>query len=266
LQKQTLRQSGVGFRPWLEILGDRMVPSTLIVTNNLGFGPGSLSAEIGAAQSGDTIVFAPHIGSKIVVGTPANSGVTEIEIGNNLDIEGPGANKLAISGGGGSRVFVVDPGVQVRLSGLTIEDGVGATGAFDPGSDDGKGGGILNYGTLTVSDCTVSNNYDHGSGVFQLNIGGGIYNAGELTVSNSTVTGNTAGLGGGIYNSGALTMSGSTVTGNTAGYGGGIYNAGSLAVLYSTVFHNSATSDGADVFTEGPFTKSHSKIGDVAHH
>ena len=71
-------------------------------------------------------------------------------------------------------------------------------------------------------------------------------------------------LGGGVYNAGTLTVSGNTVTTNTAGYGGGIYNAGTLAVLYSTVTDNSAF-DGADLFTDHHFTKSHSKIGNVAY-
>ena len=227
-------------RPRLEALEGRDVPSTLTVTNNQSFGPGSLQAEIAAAQSGDTIVFAKGIGSRIFVGSVGLGGVTEFEINKNLDIEGPGANKLAISGGLGSRVFDVDAGVQVTLSGLTIENGNGTTGAFDPDPDDGKGGGILNFGTLTVSNCTVTGNDDMGSGIPSLDLGGGIYNAGTLTVS------------------------GSTVTGNTAGSGGGIYNTGTLAVLYSTVIHNSAF-DGADLFTDGQFTMSHSKIGKVAY-
>ena len=53
--------------------------------------------------------------------------------------------------------------------------------------------------------------------------GGGILNGGTLTVSNSTLSGNSAGLdGGGIHNGGTLTVSGSTLSGNSASYGGGI--------------------------------------------
>src|SRR5262249_62431422 len=43
----------------LEALEDRTVPSTLTVLNNHDSGAGSLPAEIGAAHSGDPIVFAP---------------------------------------------------------------------------------------------------------------------------------------------------------------------------------------------------------------
>src|SRR6516225_10487779 len=40
------------FRPRLEALEGRWVPSTLTVTNNLDSGPGSLRVEIAAANSG----------------------------------------------------------------------------------------------------------------------------------------------------------------------------------------------------------------------
>src|ERR1700704_4478419 len=48
-------------RPRLEALENRWLPSTLTVLNNLDSGPGSLRAEIAAAQSGDQIVFAKSV-------------------------------------------------------------------------------------------------------------------------------------------------------------------------------------------------------------
>ena len=45
------------FHPRSELLEGRALPSTLTVTSNLGFGPGTLRAEISIARSGDTIVF-----------------------------------------------------------------------------------------------------------------------------------------------------------------------------------------------------------------
>src|SRR5262245_14332687 len=53
-----------GSRLHLEALEDRTVPSTLTVTNNLdtgALGDGSLRGEIAAAQSGDTVNFAPSL-------------------------------------------------------------------------------------------------------------------------------------------------------------------------------------------------------------
>src|SRR5713101_4635060 len=46
------------FRPTLEALEDRWVPSALTVLNNLDSGAGSLRAEIAAAHNSDTVVFA----------------------------------------------------------------------------------------------------------------------------------------------------------------------------------------------------------------
>ena len=58
------RKRPAPFRPHLEALEDRWVPSTLTVTNNLdtgAAGDGSLRGEIAAAQSGDVINFAPGL-------------------------------------------------------------------------------------------------------------------------------------------------------------------------------------------------------------
>src|SRR5947209_3927714 len=54
------------FRPTLEALEDRWVPSTLTVLNNLDSGAGSLRADIAAAHNGDTIVFAPSLAGQTI--------------------------------------------------------------------------------------------------------------------------------------------------------------------------------------------------------
>jgi hypothetical protein len=249
------------FRPRLEALEDRCVPSTLTVSNNLdtGFtGDGSLRGEIAAAaqSGGDTIVFAPSLAGKTIFLN------FQLVIDRSLTIQGPGAANLAISGEGGDRVFDVAAGAQVTLSGLTIENGHAGSGGY--------GGSILNYGTLTVTGCLVSGDSVNSNAYY----GGGIYNAGTLTVSGSTVTRNIAqGAGGGIYNAGTLTVSGSTVTQNINddGGGGGIFNRGTLTVLDSTVINNIANERHhgfveQDVFTDHQFTYSKdSTIGKVAY-
>ena len=77
----------------------------------------------------------------------------ELVINKNLSILGPGATNLAISGGGSNRVFYINPGVTNLIASLTITNGNGVSAFFS-----GYGGGILNLGTLTVSNCTLSGN------------------------------------------------------------------------------------------------------------
>ena len=135
--------------PRLECLEDRVVLSTLTVLNNLDSGAGSLRAEIAAAHSGDTIVFAPSLDGQTITLT---SG--ELLIKKNLTIAGPGAGELTVSGNHASRVFEVAQKENVTLSGLTISNGAAPSSR----SGGGEGGGIVNAGTLTVSNSTLSGN------------------------------------------------------------------------------------------------------------
>ncbi len=153
---------------------------------------------------------------------------------NNISIDGPEASNLTVQRdfSASSSIFVVDIGVSVNLSGMTI------TGGY---VSNNSGGGILNAGTLTVNNSTFTDNYAHD--------GGGIGNIGTLTVNNSSFTDNSAHGGGGILNdTGTLTVNNSTFTNNSApdgtdqGHGGGICNQGgsALNITNSTFTDNSA--------------------------
>ena len=78
-----------------------------------------------------------------------------------------------------------------------------------------SGGGIANYGALTVTNSTLADNSSYA--------GGGIYNATTLTVTNSTLSGNSGNLGGGIANAGDITVTNSIIAGNTATSGPDIF-------------------------------------------
>jgi hypothetical protein len=228
-------------------------PITLVVTNTNDTGvsgDGSLRGEIAAAAGGDMIEFARPVYGKKITLDPTKGPLT---INKNLDIEGPVSNLVSISGNNATEVFEIDSGT-VTLSGLMIKQGgpAFASGTF--------GGGIDNFGVLTVSQCTVSDNSaGNGGGIFNepgatLTVsscrlsansainGGGINNdGGTVTISNSTLSGNSAGQGGGIFNGGTLTISDSTLSGNAANQGGGIYNDGGATLFVldnSTIRHN----------------------------
>ena len=204
--------------------------------NNLGdSGTGSLRWAIDQAdrdQSDDTINLAASLAGQTIALT--SGGLQIFKISGTLTIKGPGADLLAVSGGGHSQVFDVLPRTTITISGLTITGGAGPFG-----------GGILNSGNLTMTDDTISGNSAYGGG------GGGIDNDtyGTLAIIDSTIGGNTSRIsnGGGISNEGKLAITDSTISGNTAltANGGGIINTGTLTVINSTIGGNTATASGA---------------------
>jgi hypothetical protein len=207
-------------RPRLECLEGRDVPSTLLVTNPVdnvtNITPGTLRYEVDHAQPGDTITFAPNLFAPNTVHAIHLSA--QLTISRSLTIQGPGADQLAISGQGQSglcRVLEVNRALSVTITGLTIENGGGNGNSGNPYA--GQGTGILNLGTLTLSDCTVTQN--------QSTLGGGVANYGTLTVNHCILSHNTANAGGGIYNGNGATatVGNSTFISNTS-YGGAIYN------------------------------------------
>jgi len=231
------------FRPQLEALEDRCVPSTLKVTNTYDSGPGSLRYEIAQATAkNNTIVF-----DKSLLGRTINL-YSELKISTGLTIQGPGAGLLTLTTnynwgdpwGQSTRVFEVNASGPVVISGLTISDN----------HINDQGGAILNHSTLTISGCNISNN---GAGTY----GGGIANLGTMTVSGCTVSQDGAMNGGGIYNAGTMTVSGCTLSLDRASgfvyLGDGIYNTGTLTVKSSTFIWDgisgSYTDGGGNVFS-----------------
>jgi hypothetical protein len=284
--------------------------NTLIDVNNSGDGLTTLREAVVAANTNDIINFS-------VTGTInlTLTGTGHIEVNKSLTIQGPGANLLTIKAfdpdsngdndSDGRRAFNVSNGssslLTVTISGLTIingdpditdEDnslGGGAihneenlnliacvlTGNYAPG-----GGAIANSsGTLSIADCTISENATKdGGGVIidggsllltrsqvinnvVTNSGGGILGRGvALSIVDSTISGNKADeRGGGVYlYQGNLAVSGSTISGNIAdfdndqvGPGGGIYNlGGALTVSNSTISGNSAGENGGGIFND----------------
>jgi fibronectin-binding autotransporter adhesin len=227
-RRQKSRRAALRSQPWVAALEERALLSTLTVTNDNDSGTGSLRGALAAAVAGDSIKFAHSAYGTITL----SSGPLEIQ--SNVKINGPGAKNVTINGNHTFQDLLVAANVTASVSGLTITGGKGGSG-FGNG-----GGGISNYGTLTVDGCTITNNaagYD----------GGGIQNDGSLTVTNSVVSNNTSGSGGGIFNNSAATLNigGSTIKNNSAvSFGGGFENLGTATVTGSVVSNNSASSGG----------------------
>jgi hypothetical protein len=137
-----------------------------------------------------------------------------------------------ISGGGTTRVFVINAGTSVYLSHVRIESG----------HSDSEGGAILNNGTLIAYLATIRLN--------SALSGGAIANHGTLFLFTSNISANAADRGGGLANYGFAFLANDCICTNQA-YGaveetadqhgmggGGIYNSGNLFVNKSVVGRN----------------------------
>jgi hypothetical protein len=152
-------------------------------------------------------------------------------IDKSLVISGESASSTIINGGGRGTTVTVQPGVTVTLANMTITGGYTA-----------YGGGVRNFGTLTLVNSFVRNNTATMGG-------GGISNetGAQLTVDGGVVNSNNSALGGGILNgSGArATLSNMEVASNTAfvpnGRGAGIANVGGTLSVNGLAIRNNVT-------------------------
>ena len=209
----------------------------ITVTNTNDSGPGSLRQALADANDSDTINFA-------VTGT---IGLTSAEllVAKSISISGPGADVLAINGNATYRVFHIASGKIVTVSELNITNG---NANKQPVPD---GGGIYNdHATLTLTNCTITNN-------MAFRDGGGVHNAGAatLTVDDCVINGNLTGNdGGGVCNNGSggaaiMGINNSTVSNNSATHGAGVCNDGRmkgttlLQISNTTLSNNSAGYD-----------------------
>ncbi|MFI5455455.1 MAG: choice-of-anchor Q domain-containing protein [Isosphaerales bacterium] len=169
-------------------------------------------------------------------------------------IVGPGLRSVTIDGKGAVQALQVDTSVRATIADLVVWNG----------RTKSEGGGIINHGTTTVANSSISDNHAAVAG-------GGIYNDGTLTVTGCVVVGNTIsgggglGLGAGIANAGSLTVTGSAVVYNsTPSYAGGIFDGinNTTVVTDSTIAGNSAGIAGGGILTLGTLTASNTTIAD----
>src|SRR3954454_16605400 len=250
--------------------------ATFTVTNLNDSGAGSLRDAVASANTtagADVITFQPGLTGTILLTTG------ELSLYDAVDIQGPGAATITVSGNNASRIFyiysVANAPIDVTISGLTVTNG----------SDVDGGGAIIDWGeNLTLDHVVVSNSTTDGSG-------GGVSKEaapGPLHILDSTISGNSASLGGGVFfyrNDAPADIQDSVISNNTASTsGGGIYfysiaadvtisrttisgnhsdccgggiflydtDAGTLTIDHTTISGNTATSEGGGIYLYGP--------------
>jgi nitrous oxidase accessory protein NosD len=186
------------------------------------------TVDCGAGADLQTAINAAKPGTTLVISGTCHG---TFMIGKKLILKGTSGATLDAQGAG----TTVTSSSTVRVASLTV---TGGTAVFD------VGGGITNYGTMTLAHVTVSGN--------EASDGAGIQNRGTLTVQRSLVMSNIAdGEGGGIYNSGTTTVAQTTITDNNEG---GIVSTGTLTVTDSTVDHNRSGPEGGGIDNFGSAT------------
>lgn len=193
----------------------------------------SVQAAHDAAQDGDTLILC------------AGTYTEAVTITKNVTLKSRAGDTAVLQGTGSGSVVTVQFGATTTLGAGTWI--TGGTGTLINGFV--SGGGIVNYGTLTVNDQAV---------VIQNSAqrGGGIYNDGTLTVSGvaTRIHDNTATDGAGIYNERAstATIDNAQIHKNAAtGNGGGIFNSGMATLILQNnaqVFDNTAK-QGAGIYS-----------------
>jgi len=193
---------------------------------------------ITALGSGGTITFACGGLKTIAVST-----VKVITKDTTLD----GGDLITLSGGLGTRLFSVNPGVTFQLKHIVLD------GAASTGSD---GGAVANHGRLTLDHATIQHSQtdaDHS--------GGAIFSDGPLTLTDSLLQDNAAGSAGGLFanfSQAIVTISNSTFQRNQAdsgvtGFGGAIWvgTQAQVTVNGGAFVRNAAAFGGGIYVTQG---------------
>jgi hypothetical protein len=227
---------------------------TILVTNCLDNGSGSLRDAVDGAISLDVIDMTQLTCSRISLSTGA------ILVGQQyLVFFGPGRDQLTIDASaspGSAVLYALNSGV-LHVQGLTIANGskyrsdTNSTGGCIHAED------YIRLVDVDVVNCIASASEGHAA------LGGAVFSRNGVAAWNSNITGNLAiagtgnAGGGGIYTLGDLILRDSTLDNNTAyshasSYGGGAFTRGNADVGNSTISHNAAQHDGGLALEAGP--------------
>jgi len=181
---------------------------------------GSLRHAVQNARILDTIRFAD--------GKRNISLLETLVVDKPLIIEGP----AVLTQTGSGAVLVNSSEVLLKITGLTFSGGSDRNMGY-------AGAGVINGGSLMLTDCTMTGNRTYWQGA-------GVKNTGTLEMIRCVVRNNASNTGGGgVFSSGTLSMTDCEVDENVCydDAGGGIYNKGALTMLRCTVRNNRADSD-----------------------
>jgi hypothetical protein len=187
-----------------------------------------LQDQINAASTGGTV----NLKEGVYKGTAT--------IDKSVDIIGASTGGTVLDGGRQGSVFAVgksDPNIDVRLSAITIIGGSGE-----------DGGGISNFGRLTLDEIVISRNTASNSG-------GGLFNHGDTNCVAVRVSNNSAGSGAGIFNDAGshLALSNVEIKYNKATTrGGGILNKGDMLIKWGIVCWDNKPDNMVDAPDLGP--------------
>jgi CSLREA domain-containing protein len=206
-----------------------------------------VAEDLDVSNGGDYLVI--DGGGEITISGGNSVRVFFVENSANLTLE-----NLSITDG-----YAPDGGGIYNNGMVTIRNS--SLSGNEASASDGKGGGIYNTNTgmVNLTYSTLSENYAA--------YGGGIFSYGSLFITNSTLSGNNVLYeGGGVYSTNTVYISSATVANNNAGNsGGGVYNQENPLHLSNTIMaENTAGVNGPDCYVTTVTTYGYNLIGNTA--
>jgi hypothetical protein len=203
-------------------------------------------ATTGLDSNSCTSVDAPCLTINAAIGKSGIGSTIEIATGTYATETVFITNSITLSGGWDAS-FTTQSGLST-IDGGAVRQGMYSNGTpvvvdhfrIQHGFSNDLGGGIENYGSLTINNSTISDNIA-GPSSSCCGGGGGIFSDGTLILNNSTISNNMVTHNAehsGIDSQGTLTLNNSTVSGN--GSGGSVISnfVGSLTLKNSTISNN----------------------------
>ncbi len=162
----------------------------------------------------------------------------DLDITDDLTINGAGANQVFIDGMAADRIFNIAQATTVIINGITIRNGLADGMSLNNNTGTGGfGGGIHSEGFLTINDCNIDRNkaFAGGAGIYAFYRGFPL--SGSLTVNRSNFT--------------FSVINGDPSEGGAGGFGGHIYAEGIPISINDSVLKDSRSNVFAGMLSGG---------------